>query len=65
MKKSSACGNSNSCVFVGLASNGLVRVSDAETPERGRVLEFTREEWDAFIKGVMIGEFRYDRLSKS
>lgn len=64
MKKSSACGNSNSCVFVGLTPDGLVRVADADPAERGRMLEFTREEWDAFVKGVMIGEFRYDRLKE-
>jgi hypothetical protein len=65
MKKSSACGNSNSCVFVGLAPNGKVRVATDESPLPGSVIYFTREEWDAFIKGVQRGEFEYDRLSKS
>ena len=65
MKKSSACGNSNSCVWVGLTPDGLVVVNDSSDRRKGPAVLFTREEWDAFIKGVQRGEFEYDRLSKS
>ena len=30
---------------------------DTKDPERRAALTFTREEWDAFVKGVKNGEF--------
>lgn len=67
MKKSSACGNSNSCVWVGLTPGGtapVVRVSDDEHAGVAETLFFTRAEWDAFVAGVKAGEFDYDRLTQ-
>lgn len=52
---SSFC-NWGECVEVGAASNGSVLVRDSKDADR-RTLEFTRDEWVAFVKGVKAGEF--------
>ena len=43
------------CVEVAITSEA-VGVRDSKNPN-GYVLEFTRSEWEAFIKGVKKGEF--------
>ena len=45
------------CVEVGLRPDGGVTVRDTKDPQRGTELEFTREEWVAFVAGVKSGEF--------
>ncbi|HEY0815170.1 MAG TPA: DUF397 domain-containing protein [Pseudonocardia sp.] len=45
------------CVEIGQLSGGSVTVRDAKDPERRTSLTFTRDEWDAFVKGVKNGEF--------
>lgn len=45
------------CVEVGRLPGGGVAVRDAKDPERAAALEFTREEWVAFVAGVKNGEF--------
>ena len=45
------------CVEVGQLSGGSVTVRDTKDPERRAALTFTRDEWDAFVKGVKNGEF--------
>jgi len=50
---SSFSGGGN-CVAVAIGAKVLVRRSD---PPDGAALEFTRDEWDAFVKGVKNGEF--------
>ena len=52
-RKSSYSGGGN-CVEVALRGKVLVRHS-ARRDEA--TLVFTREEWDAFVKGVKAGEF--------
>jgi len=44
------------CVEVSVTSS-RVRVRDSKNPD-GAVLEFTRHEWEAFLAGVSLGEFR-------
>lgn len=65
VKKSTASGNSNSCVYAGaiLADDvdpDLIKV--AAYPDGGPFVTFNREEWDAFVTGVKAGEFDTDRL---
>lgn len=55
-KVSSYC-NVGGCVEVGQRADGVVVVRDGKDPDRSRTLEFTREEWAAFIAGVKNGEF--------
>ena len=50
-KRSSFCGNS-SCVEI-VDTGSYVHIKDKEN----YTVSFTREEWDAFIKGVKAGEF--------
>jgi hypothetical protein len=45
------------CVEVGQLPDGGVSVRDAKDPQRGVTLEFTSEEWAAFVAGVKNGEF--------
>jgi hypothetical protein len=45
------------CVEVGQMPGGAVTVRDTKDPERRMALTFTRDEWDAFVKGVKAGEF--------
>lgn len=53
---SSYC-SAGSCVEVGRLPDGAVAVRDAKDPERATALEFTQEEWAAFVAGVKNGEF--------
>ena len=53
--KSSASGESG-CVEVRYM-NSLVQVRDSKDPH-GDILEFTGLEWEAFLVGVVRGEFR-------
>ena len=53
---SSFC-NFGNCVEVGMASDGSVVVRDSKDADRRRSLEFTGDEWAAFVAGVKAGEF--------
>ena len=55
-KVSSFC-NFGECVEVGQLPDGFVTVRDTKDPERRTSLTFTRDEWEAFVKGVKNGEF--------
>ena len=55
-KTSSFC-SLGDCVEVGLLPGGSVTVRDTKDPQRRTELTFTRDEWDAFVKGVKNGEF--------
>ena len=55
-KVSSFC-NWGECVEVGTAPDGRVIVRDTKEDDRATSLEFTREEWIAFVRGVKAGEF--------
>ena len=50
----SSFSSGGSCVEV--AAGGRVSVRHSARPD-GATLEFTRDEWDAFIKGVKNDEF--------
>lgn len=56
--KSSFCADCN-CVEVsgGEGGDGLVLVRDSKLGDGGGALSFTRDEWEAFVKGVKAGEF--------
>ncbi|MFR9804919.1 DUF397 domain-containing protein [Pseudonocardia sp. RS010] len=54
-RTSSFC-NRGSCVEVGRTPGGTFLVRDTKNSELGP-LEFTREEWAAFVAGVKAGEF--------
>jgi len=56
--KAEASKSNGSCVEFGKCScnGGTVYVRDSKNPE-GPVLEFTFEEWAAFLEGVDAGEF--------
>ena len=55
-RKSSYSNNSGNCVEVA-AADGAVGVRDSKQHGRGAVLEFTRPQWDAFIRAAKAGEF--------
>lgn len=54
-KSSYSFANGN-CVEVQFLTDGGVQVRNSKDPD-GPVLTFTREEWEAFIGGVRLGEF--------
>ncbi len=58
-KSSSSFRGGGRCV--GVASNGGT-VSVVNTKSKGPVIEFTLEEWEAFIDGVKKGEFDTDNI---
>ena len=55
MKSSLSLANGN-CVEVAFLSGGAVAVRNSRDPD-GPVLEFTPDEWTAFIGGARNGEF--------
>ena len=60
--KSSLSAYNGDCVEVQGLTNDTIRVRDSKNP-RGGILNFTTSEWDAFIGGVLKGEF--DRRPRS
>jgi hypothetical protein len=56
-RKSTLSSAGDNCVEVAFASDGSVGVRDTKQHGRGPVLEFTPAEWDAFLGGVLGGEF--------
>jgi hypothetical protein len=55
-KISSFC-DGGGCVEVGQLPTGSIAVRDSKDPDRATALEFTTEEWAAFVLGVKAGEF--------
>jgi hypothetical protein len=55
-RKASFCA-SGECVEVAVR-DGMIVVRDSKNP-RGRMLRFTTEEWQAFVRGVKAGGFDY------
>jgi ABC-type amino acid transport substrate-binding protein len=53
--KSSFSGEAGQCVYVRESLYDTVLVTHSKGDQAA--VEFTREEWDAFIKGVKNGEF--------
>jgi hypothetical protein len=58
-RRSSACSHSG-CVEVQF-DRAVIRVRSSHRPERA--VEFTTAEWDAFLRGVLHGEFWYQSAS--
>ncbi len=54
--KSSLSFSNGNCVEVAELPGGSVGVRHSKDPG-GPVLTFTRQEWDAFLGGVRLGEF--------
>ena len=50
--------NAGQCVEVTF-HEGAVGLRDSKANGQGPVLAFTTEEWDAFLSGVLAGEFRH------
>lgn len=51
-----ASGSSTDITCVEVKQGAVVAVRDSLDPQ-GAVLEFTRDEWVAFVEGVKLGEF--------
>jgi Domain of unknown function (DUF397) len=63
-RRSSFCGSSN-CVEVAAPSFNQVFVRDAkDLRPNAPVLRFTTVEWNAFLAGVLAGEFSHDALTR-
>jgi hypothetical protein len=54
---SSRCGGNGSCVEVARLRSGAVAIRDGKLGQFGPVLEFSPQEWAAFLSGVKAGEF--------
>lgn len=59
-RKSSRSNNSNNCVEVAFLP-GAVAVRDSKLHGAGPVLEFSTQQWDAFISGINAGELSKGR----
>jgi Domain of unknown function (DUF397) len=59
-RKSARSNNGGACVEVACNLPGLVAVRDSKDPD-GPALIFTPDEWDAFLGGVLDGEFNRPR----
>lgn len=55
-RKSSRCGTST-CVEVAQHGDAIL-IRDSKNPDAG-TLAVTRDEWDAFVAGVIAGEFEF------
>jgi len=56
-RKSSYSGNNDGCVEVAHLDDGRVAVRDTKDHGRGPALIFLAHEWEAFVRGVLEGEF--------
>jgi hypothetical protein len=55
-RKSSFSWANSDCVEIGQLTGGVIGVRDSKNV-KGPVLGFTQGEWDAFVGGVLNGEF--------
>ncbi|QBS42433.1 DUF397 domain-containing protein [Nocardia sp. CS682] len=58
-RKSTFSGPDGACVEVAFLKEGNVAVRDTKAQKRGPVLAFTPHEWDAFLGGILAGNFRH------
>jgi hypothetical protein len=56
-RKSTFSGTGGSCVDVARTEGSGARVRDTKLGDASPVLEFTEDEWAAFVRGVKAGEF--------
>jgi hypothetical protein len=59
-RRSSFCAG-GSCVEVAALADGQIALRDGKYPDLSPHI-FTADEWDAFVAGVVAGEFRRSRL---
>ncbi|MEU7769623.1 DUF397 domain-containing protein [Nocardia sp. NPDC049190] len=57
-RKSAHSGPDGNCVEVAFLIDGNVAVRDTKDNGSGPILAFAPGEWDAFLAGVSVGEFR-------
>lgn len=62
--RKSTYSSNGDCVEIAFGDGGSVFVRDSKR-QHGVVLEFTPEEWDAFLKGVHAGEFNMPTQPKN
>ena len=55
-KSSFSNGNGGNCVETAKLPGGGMAVRDTKNRD-GAILRFTKGEWEAFVKGVKVGEF--------
>lgn len=60
--KSSFSNSQGQCVDVTKSRKGNIRIRDTKNKTGEIFLEFTPDEYEAFVKGIMIGELRYDKI---
>lgn len=63
-RKARASNDAGYCVEVAFAEDSEVWVRDSKDPD-GPVLTFTLPEWDAFLAGILNGEFTLEALAKT
>lgn len=51
-RKSSHSAPDGDCVEAGTSSNGTIGVRDTKTADRSSILEFTSQEWAAFLNEI-------------
>jgi len=56
-RKSSYSANNNACVEVAHLDDGRVAVRDSKDQGHGPALIFSPPEWNAFVRGMLDGEF--------
>lgn len=56
-RKSSFSNPSGNSVEVDTSEEGKVKVRDSKLGDQSPVLVFDHAEWDAFIRGVKVGDF--------
>ena len=57
-RKSTYSNSNNNCVEAAFLDGGHVVLRDSKNPT-GHALLFNRSEWDAFLEGVLNGEFTW------
>lgn len=61
-RRSSFCG-AGGCVEVALRHDGVALRDGKDDDPGAPVLRFDAQEWDAFLRGVLAGEFSRDALA--
>jgi ABC-type amino acid transport substrate-binding protein len=62
-RKATKSNPSGNCLEVAQLADGGIAVRDSKQQGRGPVLQYTPQEWEAFVDGVKKGEF--DALCQS
>jgi len=62
-RKSSRSNGQSNCVETAFLADGNVALRDSKDQGAGPVMIFTAGEWDAFVGGVLDGEFHRPTLA--